>query len=57
MRKALETQEDKSMPPNFILELIDIVLKYNIFEFEGELYPLLVATAMGNWAVWTSSWA
>ena len=48
MRKALETREDKYVPVYCILELLDLVLKYNIFEFEGELYPLLVATAMGS---------
>ena len=53
--KALKTQEDKYIPANFILELLDLVLKCNIFEFDSELYQQLVSTAMGNWAVWTTS--
>ena len=48
VRKALETRVDKSVPADFILELLDLVLKYNIFEFDGELYQQLVGTAMGT---------
>ena len=48
MRKALETRVDKTVPADFILELLDLVLKYNIFEFDGELYQQLVGTAMGT---------
>ena len=48
VRKALETRVDKSVPADFILELLDLVLKYNIFEFDGELFQQLVGTAMGT---------
>ena len=47
-RKALETQKDKSVPDFFILQLLDLLLKYNIFEFDDELYQQLVGTAIGN---------
>ena len=30
------------------LSLLDLVLKFNIFEFDGELYQQLVGTAMGT---------
>ena len=46
--KALETRMDKSMPASFILELLDLVLKYNIFEFDGELFQQIIGTAMGT---------
>ena len=36
------------MPANFILELLDLVLKHNIFKFDGKLHQQLVGTAMGN---------
>ena len=36
------------MPDSFILELLDLVLKYNIFEFDGELFLQLIGTAMGT---------
>ena len=48
VRKALETRKDKSMPASFILELLDLVLKYNIFEFDGELFQQIIGTAMGT---------
>ena len=44
-RKALETQKDKSVPDFFILQLLDLLLKYNIFEFDDKLYQQLVSTA------------
>ena len=34
VRKALETRVDKTVPASFILELLDLVLKYNVFEFD-----------------------
>ena len=46
VRKALETREDKTVPADFILELLDLVLKYNIFEFDGELYQQLVSMSI-----------
>ena len=51
VRKALETHKDKTVPDSFILELLDLVLKYNIFEFDGELFLQLIGTAMGIRAV------
>ena len=48
VRKGLETRKDKTVPDSFILELLDLVLKYNIFEFDGELFLQLIGTAMGT---------
>ena len=48
VRKALETCKDKTVPDSLILELLDLVLKYNIFEFDGELFLQLIGTAMGT---------
>ena len=36
------------IPTDFILELLDLVLKYNIFEFDGKLYQQLVSMGMGT---------
>ena len=38
-REALEEREDKEVPTDFIINLLEIILKFNIFEFDNELYP------------------
>ena len=53
--KALETWMDKSMPASFILELLDLILKCNIFELDGELFQQIIGTAMGTRAAPTFS--
>ena len=37
-REALENKTDKSVPMSFLIELPNICLKNNIFEFGGKLY-------------------
>ena len=46
VRKALETRVDKTVPASFILELLDLVLKCNVFEFDRQLFLQLIGTAM-----------
>ena len=48
VRKVLETRQDKSIPSDFLLNLLDCVLKYNIFEFSDTLYIQRIGTAMGT---------
>ena len=45
--EALEEREDKEIPTDFILKLLEIVLKFNIFEFDKEFYIQLIGVAMG----------
>ena len=35
---ALEQRDDKSVPTDFLVKLLDLVLKFNLFEFEDNLY-------------------
>ena len=44
----METRKDKSIPSDFLLKLLDCVLKYNIFEFSDSLYIQRIGTAMGT---------
>ena len=48
MKKVLETRNDKTIPSDFIIELLDLVLKYNIFVFDSQLYRQLIGTAIGT---------
>ena len=48
VRKALETRKDKMVPAFFILDLFDLVLKYNVFEFDRQLHLQLIGTSMGT---------
>ena len=48
VKKILETRSDKTIPSDFIVKLLDLVLKYNIFEFSDKLYIQRIGTAMGT---------
>ena len=48
MTSALERREDKTIPTNFLIKLLNLVLKGNIFEFNNQLYLQLIGTAMGS---------
>ena len=37
-REALKNRTDKSVPTSFLIELLNICLTNNIFEFDGKLY-------------------
>ena len=46
-RAALDTRANKDVPSDFIIALLAICLKYNIFEYGKDLYRQLIGTAMG----------
>jgi hypothetical protein len=48
MRRALDTRQDKTVTTNTILEMIDHVLRLNIFELNSELHIQNVGTALGT---------
>ena len=48
VQDALEDRDDKKVPSEFIIKLLDLVLKNNIFEFNEELFIQLIGTAMGT---------
>ena len=48
MRSALNRREDKTIPTEFLIKLLELVLKGNFFEFANQLYQQLVGTAMGT---------
>jgi len=46
--RALDKRTDKSVPTNFLVKLIDIVLKNNVFEYDEDLFIQNCGTAMGT---------
>ena len=46
-REALEERTDKTVPTDYIMKLLQIILSYNIFEFDKEFYIQLLGVAMG----------
>ena len=46
--EELENREDKSIPTDFYIKLLRLVLECNIFEFDREFYIQLLGTAMGT---------
>ena len=48
LKEALEEREDKSIPSDFLVKLMDLVQKLNIFEFhDGQLWKQKHGVAMG----------
>ena len=47
-REALNSQNHSQFSTEFIIRLLELVLEYNIFEFDGEYYQQLIGTAMGS---------
>ena len=47
-REALDERVNKSVPTNLIERLLELVLKYNIFEFDSKLYRQDIGTSMGT---------
>ena len=46
--ESLEKREDKWIPSDFLMKIMDLILKYNIFEFhDGQLWKQLYGVAMG----------
>ena len=48
LKNALEESNEKDIPSELISKLMELVLKYNIFEFNGDLFQQKVGTAMGS---------
>ena len=48
MEEALKTRTDKSVSTKVLIELMELVLKYNIFEFNKKLFIQLIGTAIGT---------
>ena len=46
-REALYERNDPKVPTEFIVRLLEIVLKHNIFVFNKDLIIQLIGTAMG----------
>ena len=47
MQAALDQRADKTIPTEYLMELLSLVLKHNIFEFNKNLYVQNLGTAMG----------
>ena len=47
-REALEERVQKGVPTYFIERLLELVLKYNIFEFDSKMYRQDIGTSMGS---------
>ena len=48
VRKALDSREDQTVPTDYIVRLLEMVLKWNIFDFDSQLYKQLIGFAMGT---------
>ena len=46
--EELENRENKSIPSDFYIKLLKLVLESNIFEFNREHFIQLLGTAMGT---------
>lgn len=47
-REALEEREDKSVPTEYIVRILDFILNNNIFKFNGELFSQEIGASMGT---------
>ena len=48
VREALLERNHPDIPTDFLIRLLEIILKYNIFEFNDELFLQIIGTAMGT---------
>ena len=48
VRETLLERDHPEVPTDFIIRLLEIILKNNIFEFNSELFLQLIGTAMGT---------
>lgn len=46
--EALNTRKDQTIPTDFLVALLRLVLTLNIFEFNSELFKQILGTAMGT---------
>ena len=47
-REALEERVNPETPSDFIVRMLEIILKFNIFEFDKKLYRQVIGTSMGS---------
>ena len=48
VREVLDERDVQNIPTGLLTRLLEIILKYNIFEFNQELFQQLIGTAMGT---------
>ena len=48
VRQKLETRKNKEVPTDFLIKLLELLLKFNIFEFDEKFFNQLLGTSMGT---------
>ena len=48
MREALEERTKPKVPSDFIVQLMQLLLQYNLFTFHDATYKQLIGVAMGT---------
>ena len=48
LKAALDKRKNADVSSDFLAKLLSLVLKYNIFKFDGKLYQQQIGTAMGT---------
>ena len=48
LQEKLDSRQNPDIPTQFILELAELVLRNNVFEFDGKFYQQLIGTATGT---------
>ena len=48
LRKALDSRADRSVSTDSLMDLAEVVLKNNMFEFNGRFYHQIRSTAIGT---------
>ena len=48
LKSALDKRKNVEVSSDFLVKLLSLVLKYNIFEFNGKYYQQKIGTAMGT---------
>ena len=46
--EALEEIDNKEVPSHFLTKRLNLILEYNIFEYDSKLYRQLIGTSMGS---------
>ena len=44
----METRANKDVPTDFLINLLQLVLKWNLFEFDEKIFRQLIGTAIGT---------
>ena len=48
VEEALDERINKTVPTHFIARMLELVLKFNIFDFDSKLYKQEICTSMGS---------